>query len=222
MVDKTPDYHFNGDSQCFPFYRYAQDGVRWDNVTDWALKQFQKHYRDKDITKLDIFHYVYAVLHHPAYREKYKINLQREFPRTPFYEDFRQWAGWGKQLMDLHLNYESVEPFPLERRDLDPQTTRKAVVPRLLARKESGVIEVDTLTTLHGVPAEAWEYRLGTYTALEWVLERYKEKKPRDPTIREKFNTYRFADYKEFVIDLLRRVCAVSVETMKIIHQMPE
>ncbi len=73
-----------------------------------------------------------------------------------------------------------------------------------------------------GVPPQAWEYRLGTYTALEWVLERYKEKKPRDPTIREKFNTYRFADYKEFVIDLLRRVCTVSIETMDIIHQMPE
>ena len=76
--------------------------------------------------------------------------------------------------------------------------------PRLIARKEAGVIEVDSVTTLRGVPPEAWDYRLGTYTALEWVLERYKERTPKDPTIREKFNTYRFADYKEQVIDLLR------------------
>jgi predicted helicase len=82
--------------------------------------------------------------------------------------------------------------------------------------------KVDTVTTLRGVPAEAWEYRLGTYSALEWVLERYKEKTPKDPTIREKFNTYKFADYKEKVIDLLQRVCSVSVETMRIIEQMPK
>ena len=80
---------------------------------------------------------------------------------------------------------------------------------------------MDTITTLHGVPAEAWDYRLGTYSALEWVLERHKERTPKDPTIREKFDTYRFADYKERVIDLLCRVCTVSVETMKIMRQMP-
>ena len=93
--------------------------------------------------------------------------------------------------------------------------------PRLIARKDQGLIEIDTQTTLRGVPAEAWEYRLGTYSALEWILERYKEKKPKDPTIAEKFNTYRFAEYKEQVIDLLMRVCTVSVETMKIVKEMP-
>ena len=188
------------------------------------LAQFGEHYPElgSGITKRDIFHYVYAVLHHPAYREKYAINLKREFPRIPFYDDFEKWAEWGRQLMDLHLNYEQVEPYKLTREDKDPQSTRKAVVPRLIARKETGEIEIDTLTTLRGVPSEAWDYRLGTYTALEWVLERYKERKPKDPTIREKFNTYRFADYKEHVIDLLRRVCTVSVETMKIVRQMPK
>ena len=93
--------------------------------------------------------------------------------------------------------------------------------PRLIARKESGVIEVDSTTTLRGVPPAAWEYRLGTYSAIEWVLERHKERAPKDPTLRDKFNTYRFADYKEPVIDLLGRVCAVSVQTMAIIRQMP-
>ena len=69
----------------------------------------------REITKLDIFHYVYAVLHHPAYREKYELNLKREFPRIPFYDDFWQWAAWGEQLMALHLDYEQVAPYPLER-----------------------------------------------------------------------------------------------------------
>ncbi|MFN7285659.1 MAG: type ISP restriction/modification enzyme, partial [Dolichospermum sp.] len=71
-------------------------------------------------------------------------------------------------------------------------------------------------------PKIAWEYMLGNRSALEWILDQYKEKKPKDPTIAEKFNTYRFADYKEQVIDLLMRVCTVSVETMKIIREMSE
>jgi predicted helicase len=70
------------------------------------------------------------------------------------------------------------------------------------------------------VPVEVWKYRLGTTSAMEWILERYKEKKPKDPTIAEKFNTYKFADYKEKVIDLLMRVCRVSVETMRIVREM--
>jgi predicted helicase len=221
IIDKTPDYHFNGDSQCLPLYRYAEDGTRVENITDWSLNQFQKRYKDKKIGKEDIFHYAYAVLHHPAYRQKYEINLKREFPRIPFYEDFWKWAKWGAALMDLHLNYETVEPYPLEISTREVAETYR-VTPRLIARKDSGVIELDTITSLHGVPREAWDYRLGTYSALEWILERYKEKTPKDPTIREKFNTYRFADYKEQVIDLLRRVCRVSVETVRIVEEMGE
>ena len=96
----------------------------------------------------------------------------------------------------------------LERRNAD----REAGKARLRADKERGVIALDeTDDALTGVPSEAWEYRLGSRSALEWVLDQYKEKKPRDPTIRERFNTYRFADHKEKVIDLLQRVCTVSV-----------
>ena len=91
---------------------------------------------------------------------------------------------------------------------------------KLKADKEKGIIELDELTFLSGVPKEAWEYKLGNRSALEWILDQYKEKKPTDPTIAEKFNTYRFADYKEQVIDLLKRVCTVSVETMKIVNQL--
>ena len=91
---------------------------------------------------------------------------------------------------------------------------------KLKADREKGIIILDTDTSLHGVPPEAWQYKLGNRSAIEWVLDQYKEKKPRDKTIAEKFNTYRFADYKEEVINLLQKVCHVSVETMKIIEQM--
>ena len=122
----------------------------------------------------------------------------------------------GQELLDLHIGFERMEPYPLERRDAD----RKAGKARLRADKERGVITLDERTTLAGVPPEVWEYRLGSRSALEWVLDQYKEKKPRDPTIRERFNTYRFADHKEKVIDLLQRVCTVSVRTMEIVEKM--
>ncbi len=221
LVSKYPiDLHYAGDTKCFPLY-YGDGIDRRENITDWSLLQFQKHYKDKNITKESIFHFVYAVLHNPAYRTKYEQNLKREFPHIPFYTDFWTWVAWGKQLMELHLNYEQVEPYPLEV-ETNEVAEGVRVSPRLIARKDSGVIEVDTITKLRGIPAEVWEYRLGTYSALEWILERYKEKTPKDPTIREKFNTYRFADYKEQVIDLLMRVCTVSVETIRIISQMPK
>ncbi|MEH1957066.1 type ISP restriction/modification enzyme [Nostoc sp.] len=213
------DIYLPNTAQCLPLYRYDKDGNRTDNITDWGLAQFQNHYKDSTITKLDIFHYTYAVLHNPAYRTKYEINLKREFPRIPFYEDFHQWVNWGKQLMDLHINYETVEPYPLKRIDL-PLATNRTPKAKLKADAANGTIILDDVTTLEGVPKIAWEYRLGNRCALEWILDQYKEKKPKDPTIAEKSNTYRFADYKEQVIDLLQRVCTVSVETMQIIQQI--
>jgi len=175
------------------------------------------------ITKLDIFHYVYAVLHDPVYREKYAQNLKREFPRIPFYPDFWRWADWGKVLMDLHIGYESVEPWSLARTDVaDEKARRNGASPKamLKADKDNGRIVLDSETTLSGVPGEAWDYRLGNRSALEWILDQYKETKPKDPTIREKFDTYRFADYKDKVIDLLARVTRVSVETHRIVEGM--
>jgi predicted helicase len=143
--------------------------------------------------------------------------------------------------MDLHINYETQEPFALERVETDASPKKKAkteslfdeivetvagvftVKPRtkLKADKANGVIEIDTNTQLTGVPHSAWEYKLGNRSALEWILDQYKEKTPQDATIRERFNTYKFEDYKEPVIDLLRRVCTVSVRTMEIVNQMP-
>jgi predicted helicase len=90
----------------------------------------------------------------------------------------------------------------------------------LKADKAAGRITLDTETTLDNIPETAWEYKLGNRCAIEWILDQYKEKKPKDPTIREKFDTYRFADYKEKVIDLLMRVTTVSVETQAVVEMM--
>ncbi len=213
------DIYLPNAAQCLALYRYDENGDRIDNITDWGLTQFQTHYSDRTITKENIFHYTYAVLHHPAYRTKYELNLKREFPRLPFYADFHQWATWGKALMELHLNYEAIEPYGLTRQDIASKDKPKA---KLKADKTQGIITLDENTQLTGVPAIAWDYKLGNRSALEWILDQYKEKKPKDPTIAKLFNTYKFADYKEHVIDLLQRVCTVSVKTMEIIQQMPD
>ena len=215
--DKLMDLHFVGDNQCLPLYRYTTEGDRVSNITEWGLRQFRDHYGDDTITAEDIFAYVYAMLHDPAYRERYEIDLRREFPRVYFQDDFAWWAQQGQELLDLHIGFETAEPWPLERADKDGVTPVRAI---LRADKDRGVITLDEQTSLAGVPTEAWEYRLGNRSALEWVLDQYKERKPRDPTIRERFNTYRFADHKEHVINLLGRVCAVSAFTTNIVEEL--
>ena len=207
-------------TQCLPLYRYDQEGKPIDNITDWGLEQIQSHYQNKKIAKIDIFYYTYAVLHNPAYRQKYQLNLKRDFPRLPLYENFQQWVIWGQQLMELHINYETVSPYQLTRIDTPLKDEEKTPKTKLKADPTKGKIIIDDVTTLQGIPSLAWEYKLGNRCALEWILDQYKEKKPKDPTIAAQFHTYRFADYKEQVIDLLMRVCTVSVETMNIIQGM--
>ncbi len=255
-----------GGSKCLPLYRYS-NGERVENITDWALSVFSNKYSvsseqlsvnseqkeitdncllitEKLITKLDIFHYVYAVLHKPEYRTTYEQNLKREFPRIPLYDDFWKYAEAGKKLMELHLNYEleitNYKPL-LTRKDIDLEgfkagkagkkkktsdadkevaevATAFTVYPIL--KIKDGNIEIDELTTLCGVPAQALAYKLGNRSAIEWILDQYKPYKSDDKTIQEQFNNYNFADYKEQVIELLQKVCWLSVETMKIVEKL--
>ncbi len=217
LVEKKYCDTNNAATFCLPLYRYAADGVRVSNITQWGLRQFHEHYGDDDISSEDVFAYVYAMLHDPAYRERYEIDLRREFPRVYFQDDFDWWAQQGRELLDLHLEFETAESWPLERNEKDGVTPTRAI---LRADKERGVITLDEQTTLAGIPAAAWEYRLGSRSALEWVLDQYKERKPRDPTIRERFNTYRFADHKERVVALIGRVCTVSTFTTGIVNEL--
>jgi len=242
ITNKNFIYPVQQSSFCLPLYTYDSDGNRHDNITDWGLARFRENYEFKmmneklksdiekekfliqnskfKITKIDIFHYVYAVLHNPAYRKKYELNLKREFPRIPFYKDFAKWRDWGKELMEIHLEYETAKPYKLRAETLRATSLHDDPKSKLKADRNAGIIVLDENTTISGIPKEAWEYKLGNRSALEWILDQYKEKKPTDATIAEKFNTYKFADYKDFVIDLLKRVCTVSVETMRIVGEM--
>lgn len=224
---KTPiDLHFGTSYdgyQQIPRNIIGSEGERIDNITDWALNQFAKHYGKKaGVTKDAIFAYCYAVLHDPIYREKYALNLKREFPRIPFYPDFARWVAWGERLLDLHIDYETQEPWPIERIDTtNPKRAKHSTPkPKLKSQPETGVVVVDEDTQLTGIPVGAWHYRLGNRSAIDWVLDQHKEKKPKDPAIAAKFNTYRFADYKESMIELLAKVVRVSVETNAITDGM--
>ena len=194
---------------------------RVSNITDWGLRQFREHYGDDDIAAEDIFAYTYAALHDPLYRDEYAVDLRREFPRLPFHDDFQEFGRLGQELLDLHIGFESVEPWSLHREDVRRSSKRKQGA-KLSADKERGAIVLDETTRLTGIPEVAWSYRLGRRSAIEWVLDQHKERKPKDPTIAEQFNTYRFADHKERVIDLLRRVCTVSVRTMEIVEEIED
>lgn len=212
------DLHFNGDSVCIPLYHYDKEGKRINNLTDWGLKQFTEYYKNENITKEDVFYYTYAVFHNPEYKTKYELNLKREFPRVPFYPDFWKWCKWGKELMDLHVDYETVDLFNLKIQETE--NLKENPKAKLKAIPNNGEIIIDENTIISEIPDLAWEYKFGSRSVLHWILDQYKEKPSKDKTIAENFNTYKFADYKEDVIDLIKRLTTVSVKTMEIINEM--
>ena len=176
MVQQIPDLHLTGDSQCFPFYTYDEDGTnRRENITDWALARFRAHYRDESIGKWDIFHYVYAFLHHPDYRERYQANLKRDLPRLLYTPDFWDFAKAGGRLGEIHIGYEEVPEYPLrfiENREV-PINWR---VEKMKLSKDKTQLVYNDFLTLEGIPEKAFDYRLGNRSALEWVIDQYRVK----------------------------------------------
>ena len=130
-------------------------------------------------------------------------------------------AKTPKARMAMHIGFEDVEPWPIKRIET-PSKRAEGTRPKpvLKSQPKHGSVKIDADTQLTGIPPEAWTYRLGNRSAIDWVLDQHKEKKPRDPTIAAKFNTYRFADYKESMIDLLAKVVRVSVDTVAITSAM--
>ena len=219
-TDSTPDFHFTGDTQSFPFYVYDEDGSnRRENVTDWSLQQFREHYGDASIEKWDIFWYVYGVLHHPGYRQKFADNLKKELPRIPYAPDFRAFADAGKQLGEWHLGYEDVEPWKLDYEWADDVPMSWRVERMKLSRDKRSVIYNESLT-LRGVPEDVFEYRLGNRSALEWVIDQYRVKTDKRSGITHDPNSY--GDDEQYIVKLVGRVIRVSMETVKIVRGIAE
>ena len=168
---------FGCPSQCFPFYTYNEDGTnRKENITDWALAEFRKHYSDDTISKWDIFHYTYGILHHHKYREKYQANLKRDLPHIPFAEDFWGFVNAGAQLADIHVNYESQPKYDGLKYIETPDMPIDWRVEKMKLSKDKTQLVYNGFLTIDGIPAETFDYRLGTRSALEWVIDQYRVK----------------------------------------------
>ena len=259
MSDVLPDLHCNGDSQCFPRYLYdevaqqregelalgeeAEAGlVKRDAISGTGLAHFQAAYPGEAITKDDLFHYVYGLLHSPDYRVRFADNLSKELPRIPAvkrFEDFRAFVEAGRLLGDLHCDFETVEPFPVQIAQGD---LRLAVIDDPVAffrvekmkfhkvRNADGKLVSDKSTVIYNrnitmtdIPLEAYDYVVNGKPALEWVIERQRVKPDPASGIVNDANRYANETMEDpaYPFDLFRRVITVSLETMKIVRGLP-
>ena len=206
-------------SQCFPFYTYDEDGRnRSENITDWALDFFRAHFRDDKITKWDIFHFVYGLLHHPLYRERYRTNLKRELPCIPFAPDFRAFAKAGARMATIHVDYEEQPGYQLRQIET-PDMPLDWRVEKMRLSKDKTQLRYNDFLTLDGIPAEAFNYRLGNRSALEWVIDQYRVKTDKRSGI---VNDPNRADDPQYIVRLIGKVISVSLETVKIVQGLPE
>ena len=224
IANKIVEYKFscsfNGTTQCFPFYAYDEDGRnRRENISDWALSHFRAHYRDDSITKWDIFHYVYGLLHSPEYRKAYGPNLMLDLPRLPLAPDFWGFSRAGKCLAKIHIGYEHVEEYPLDHQETPGKPLDWRVKKMRLTEGRRKIVYNDFLT-LDGVPSTAFDYLLGTRSALEWVIDQYQVK-----TVDEHYGIIddpNRTDDPEYIVKLIKKVTTVSLNTVEIVENLPE
>lgn len=218
MLEKT---------QCFSFYVYNEDGTnRRENITDWALTQFQTHYApstiqnpQSKIEKWDIFHYIYALLHHPTYRETYAANLRRDLPHIPLVPAAAFWplVEAGRRLAELHVHYESQPEYPLRHIENSDLPLDYYAIKMRLSRTKQELIYNDFLT-LADIPPQVYEYKLGNRSALEWVVDQYQVKTDKRSGITNDPNN---VEDETYIVRLIKQVVTVSVETVAIVESLP-
>jgi predicted helicase len=249
VTNVIPNLHLNDTGQCFPLYWYEKEDethasasqklvggpddralfngyVRHDSITDWTLGHFKEHYEDDGIKKEDIFYYVYGLFHSPQFREKYQASLRKMLPRVPQVSDFWKFAQAGRGLANWHLNYESVEPFELYEESkelcLDPREHYR-VHKMVFAKNSSGVdkstVIVNSKVRLIGIPAATYQYVVNGKPALEWVMERYAVTIDKDSGIKNDPNAW--SSDPRYIVDLVKRITRVSIETVEIIKMLP-
>ena len=261
MIDGLPDSHVTGagsGGQFFPRWTYAKDAAgdgeldlasassdrgvdrygyrRLDNITDGILTEYRNATGD-EVTKDDLFYYVYGVLHAPTYRETYAADLKKTLPHIPTPETrdrFEQLATAGRQLADLHVGYETVELYELDVqvKGADPEDRETWRVSKLKwgKRKDPNTgklvedrttIVYNTKVTITGIPEDAERYILGSRSALAWIIDRYQVKTDKASEITNDPNDWCDEhDDPTYIVDLIRRVTTVAVETMRIVDSL--
>lgn len=249
MVDTLPDYELVSKAQWMSLYTYEpvveDDGgfnlnlgggevvdgyTRKENITDATLAAYRSAYGDEGIAKEDIFYYIYALLHHPEYREKYAADLKKMLPRIPLVKGFWEYSRAGRALAELHLGYESVDPYPLDEvasspapEDLEERFEFYRVQKLQFGpKKDKTRIKYNGHLTLKGIPEEAYEYQVNGRSALEWVIDRYQVKTDKKSLITNDPNDYcRAVNDPRYIVDLIKRLVTVSLETQKLVGTLP-
>jgi predicted helicase len=239
VTDAVPNLHVTGagsGGQFFPRFTYhrsdtggtlfnqeAPRHIREDNITDAALRDYQETYRDSSISKDDIFHYVYGVLHSPVYRSEFEADLKKSVPRIPKVAQFHEFARSGSRLVQLHLAYETVEPYPGIREIVNEsapadlyRVDRKM---RFASRQDRTRIVYNSHVTLADIPEAVYRYQIGSRSAVEWIMDRYYVRTDKASGIVNDPNDW--SDDPRYIIDLLKRVATVSLETMAIVDGLP-
>ncbi len=223
IIGAIPDRQFLNNGQYFPLYTYDNSGNRRDNIMSWAVRAFQEHYGDSHIDRVDIFYYVYGLLHHPAYRSKYQQSLTRELPHIPLAPDFPAFSKAGKRLADVHLNYESGP-----RNDLGEPLKPVPNAPRRIAfgrkrnpgrgsRSDYSALFVDDVRIYDNLPPT--EYEINGRTPVQWFVDRYKFSTHKESGI----TNYPLEDVAgNQVREIIERLVYVGVESDRIISQLPK
>lgn len=249
VTDRVPNLHMHDTGQCFPLFLYEKPdaykpGLDWEDdqdavdgyrrrsaITDAILKRFRDAYERK-VGKEDIFYYVYGLLHSPEYRNRFAADLKKMLPRIPLTQhaaDFWRFSQAGRDLASWHLGYEAVEPYPLSEHSdqlvLDPSKhylVTKMVFGRKDKKVDKSVIHFNSRVTLSGIPLQAYEYVVNGKSAVEWIMERYEVARDKDSSISNDPNDWS-KEHKQdrYIIDLLRRIVRVSIESRKIIDSLP-
>ena len=204
-----------------------------DNITDWALEQFQTKYGDQ-VTKHDIWEYLYGVMHAPDWRERYRHDLQRNLPRVPLADDFEAFRWAGRNLMGLHIGYETVEEWPVECRvdceadegDADDGAYRIEARMRWSKHpdgsEDRSVLLVNSRCRLLNIPPEAHEYTVSGRSPMQWAIDSLRVKHDKASGIVDDPNGWHiWADEPFNLIRHLRRLVRVSVETARIVASLP-
>ena len=239
-----PDLGLLSACQCLPRWRYekkepakenlfekksdAFDGFeRIDNITDAAYARFVAEYQDDTIVKDDIFHYVYGIFHAPEYKKRFAFDLKKSLPRIPFAPDFHAFAAAGRALAALHLDYETQEQYPLQTKCADGSSKPTPEQCRLPKRKmrfadkeRKDVLIVNDFVRLEGIPPEAHSYQVNGRSPLGWLIDRMHIKEYEDIGIVNDAN-HRFDDPRD-LLDLIRRLVYVSVESDRIVRGLPQ
>ena len=236
ICNTIPDYEVISKGQCFPLYWYEErnadapmldlgmeanvgDYKRHDGISDFGLKQFRAAYGAPKISKEDIFYYVYGLFHSTEYRARFENDLKKELPRIPFAKDFWAFSKAGRKLAELHLNYETIEPWPVKEVSNGNFRVTKMRFPKKGIRH---TIHYNDTCTLSEIPEEAYEYIVNGKSAIEWLMERYKVDTDKDSGIVNDPNDW--CDEQgnpRYIIDLVKRVIRVSIETMEIVKALP-